>query len=352
VTRFVRALLAAAAVLPTVAAAPSLAKSAYQLDSAITLPGPVGGWDYLAFEPARNYLFIGRRAEGAVVYDATAKRVVKVIEASEGANAILLVPEFDRGYTVNGDGSVTAFQLSTLAKIDRIKLGDDADAGLYEPVTKQIAVTMGDSKQIAFLDAKTGKHVATLKMPGEKLEAAQPDGQGGFFLAERDRNAVAHIDARKHAVISEYPTKGCDEPTGLAIDAVHHRLFVGCRGAKPALGVLDSETGATVTVLEIGRGNDGVIYDSDERTIYCSNGIDANLVLYRQLDADRYELLEAPTTRPLARTMAFDPIGKRLFLVTAEGTVDPAQKINRAVAPFYANRFFADSFAVLTFVRR
>ncbi|GIL41143.1 YncE family protein [Roseiterribacter gracilis] len=344
------AALAAAGLCATMG--PASAKGFYQLEKAITLPGQVSGWDYLAFDATRNRLFVGRRAEGAAVYDAAAHRVVKVIEDSKGANAIILVPEFDRAYTVNGDGSSTVFQLSTLNKIDRIKLGDDADAGLYEPVTKQIAVTMGDSKQIAFLDARTGRRIAILKMESEKLEAAQPDGKGGFFVAQRDRNAVAHIDARKHTVLAEYPTKGCDEPTGLAFDAAHHRLFVGCRGAKPVLGVLDSETGATVTTLEIGRGNDGVIYDAGEQTIFSSNGIDANLVLYRQIDADHYELLEALTTRPLARTMALDPVTKRLFVATAEGTVDPTQKINRAVAPFYANRFFPDSFAVLTFARR
>ena len=33
----------------------------------------------------------------------------------------------------------------------------------------------------------------------------------------------------------------------------------------------------------------------------------------------------------------------------AEGTADPAKKINKAVAPFYPNRYFPNTFAVLTF---
>jgi hypothetical protein len=38
-----------------------------------------------------------------------------------------------------------------------------------------------------------------------------------------------------------------------------------------------------------------------------------------------------------------------VYLVTAEGTADPSKKINKAVAPFYPNRYFADTFTVLTF---
>ena len=36
-------------------------------------------------------------------------------------------------------------------------------------------------------------------------------------------------------------------------------------------------------------------------------------------------------------------------MVTAEGTADPGKKINKAVAPFYPNRYFPDTFTVLTY---
>ena len=50
--------------------------------------------------------------------------------------------------------------------------------------------------------------------------------------------------------------------------------------------------------------------------------------------------------------MALDPASKKLYLVTAEGVVDPAHEINRGAAPFYLNRYFADSFTLLTYSRR
>jgi hypothetical protein len=342
-------LAASLAVVIAAFACPTLAQQFYHLESAVLLKSAAPDWDYVTLDPSRGYLFIGRRGEGVVVYDVKTKKVVRTIDKTDDANAITLVPEFDRGYSTNGDGTTTAFQLSTLKTIDRIKIGEDADSGFYDPVTKQIAFTMGDSKAIAFVDAKTGSVLGKLAMESKKLDGTVPDGEGNLFMALRDRNSVVKIDVAARKVTGEWKTTGCDEPTGIAFDRVNKRIFVGCRGKSPVLAVLDSDSGRVVTTVEIGRGNDGVIYDPATRKIYTSNGVDANLVIYDQVDADTYKLAEATTTRPYARTMALDPSSKKIYLVTAEGTADPAKKINKAVAPFYPNRYFPNTFAVLTF---
>lgn len=341
--------LTCVALAVAIVACPTQAQQFYHLESAVVLKSAAPDWDYVTLDANRDYLFIGRRGDGVTVYDVKAKKVVRTIDKTDDANAITLVPEFDRGYTTNGDGTTTAFQLSTLKPIDRIKFGEDADSGFYDPVTKQIAFTMGDSKAIAFVDAKTGSVVGKLPMESKKLDGTVPDGEGNLFMALRDRNAVAKIDAKQRKVMGEWQTAPCEEPTGIAFDKANKRIFVGCRGKNPVLAVLDSDSGKVVTTLEIGRGNDGVVYDAATHRIFTSNGVDGNLVIYDQVNADTYKLAEATTTRPYARTMALDPKTKKVYLVTAEGTADPAKKINKSVAPFYPNRYFANTFTVLTY---
>ena len=330
-------------------AAAAQAQQFYHLESAVTLKGAAPDWDYVTLDPVRGHLFIGRRGDGVTVFDVHAKKAVRNIDKSEDANAIAVIPEFDRGYTINGDGTTTVFQLSTLKFIDRIKIGEDADSAFYDPVTKQLAFTMGDSKKIAFVDAKTGKVVGELPMDSKKLDGTVADDEGNMFMALRDRNSVARIDVAQRKVTADWKTAPCEEPTGIAFDKANKRIFVGCRGKNPVLAVLDSDSGKVITTLEIGRGNDGVIYDPATHKIYTSNGVDANLIIYDQVNPDTYKLAEATTTRPYARTMALDPKTKKIYLVTAEGTADPAKKINKAVAPFYPNRYFPDTFTVLTF---
>jgi DNA-binding beta-propeller fold protein YncE len=341
--------LAFAVVGITAFAAAAQAQQFYHLESAVLLKAAAPDWDYVTLDPARGYLFIGRRGDGVTVFDVHTKKVVRNIDKSEDANAVVLVPEFDRGYTINGDGSTTIFQLSTLKTIDRAKVGEDADSAFYDPATKQLAFTMGDSKKIAFVDAKTGKVVGELPMDSKKLDGTVPDGEGNMFMALRDKNSVAKIDAKERKLVGDWKTAPCEEPTGIAFDKANKRLFVGCRGKNPVLAVLDSDSGKVITTLDIGRGNDGVIYDPATHKVYTSNGIDGNLVIYDQVNADTYKLAEATTTRPYARTMALDPKTKKIYLVTAEGTADPSKKINKAVAPFYPNHYFPDTFTVLTY---
>jgi DNA-binding beta-propeller fold protein YncE len=338
------------AALAVAAVAGSMTASAfYRLESAVTLKSAQPDWDYVTLDPARGYLFIGRRGEGAVVYDVKSRKALRTIDKSDGAGAIVLVSEFDRGYTANEYGTTTIFQLSTLKTLDRVKFGEDSDSGFYDPVTKQIAFTMGDSSAIAFVDARTGKVLDTMKVDSKKLDGTAPDGEGNLLMALRDKNLVVKIDVAQRKVAAQWPTTGCEQPTGLAYDREHKRIFVGCRGAKPVLAVMDAGSGQVITTLDIGRGNDGVIYDSATHRIYTSNGVDANLVIYEQVDPNTYKLVEATTTRPYARTMALDLKTKKVYLVTAEGTADPAKKINKGVASFYPNRYFADTFTVLTY---
>ena len=344
-----KTMIACAALGIATAASCPPANAFYHLESAVTLKSEKPDWDYVTFDPARGYLFIGRRGEGAIVYDVKARKVLRTIDKSDDAGAIVLVPEFDRGYTANEDGTTTIFQLSTLKTITRTKFGADSDSGFYDPITRQIAFTMGDSSAVAFVDARTGKVLDTMKVDSKKLDGTVPDGEGNLLMALRDKNLVVKIDVAQRKLIAQWPTTGCEQPTGLAYDKEHKRIFVGCRGAKPVLAVMDADSGQVIATPDIGRGNDGVIYDAATRRIYTSNGVDANLVIYEQGDANTYKLVEATTTRPYARTMALDPKTKKLYLVTAEGTADPAEKINSAVARFYPNRYFRNTFVVLTF---
>lgn len=321
----------------------------YHLESATMLKSAAPDWDYVTLDAPRGHLFIGRRGDGMAVYDVKRNKLLRTLDNAADAGAAMLVPEFDKGYTANGDGSTTVFRLSTLKTLARVKFGEDADAGVYDPVSKQIAFTMGDSGAIAFVDAKTSAVLGTLAVDSKKLDGAAPDGAGNLFMALRDRNLVVKIDVAAPKLIEQWPTGACTEPTGLSYDAANKRIFVGCRGANPMLAVLDADTGKVVATLPIGRGNDGVVYDAGTHNIYTSNGVDGNLVIYHQIDKDNYQLVEATTTRAYARTMAFDPATKKVYSVTAQGTADPARKINTAVATFYPNHYFANTFTVLTY---
>lgn len=321
----------------------------YHLETTATLAGAAPGWDYLTVDSRRGYLFLGRRALGVTVYDTAKHAIVGQIARSEGANIAALVPEADRGYTANEDGSTTVFQLSTLETLDRVKLGESADAAFYEPATGQVVFTLGDTQELVFLDARTAKPLGRVHMNAEELEAVAADGQGYVYVNERDKNRLAKVDARTHALLAEWPLAGCEMPTGLAIDMAAGRLFAGCKGDHPVLAIVDSASGRVIATPAIGRGNDGVVYDPAARRVFTSNGVDANIVVFDQLGPEEYRFAGAFTTRPIARTMGFDPVTRKIYTMTAEGVVDPAKSVNTRAAAFYPNRYLDNTLTLLTY---
>ncbi len=321
----------------------------FRLQAAVKLPGKAPDWDYLSYDAARGHLFMALRDAGLWVFDTRRQRLLRRMPMTRGAGASLIVPALGRGYATNEDGSVTVFNLATLTPIRRVKFAGDADAATYDPVSGRIAFISAESRRVTFMDARTLAIVGHVELETKKADASVADGSGSILLNERDRNMVARIDVVTAKITAEWPTTGCTQPTGMAYDAADHRAFIGCRGAKPVLAVLNTDTGAIVATLDLGRGNDGVAYDRAHRRIITTNGVEANIVVFHQDDADHYRLEQAITTRPSARTLAYDAAGQRIFTVTAEGVVNPRQPVNSGPSAFYPNAYYDNSFTVLTY---
>ncbi len=325
----------------------------YQLESALVIKSPtVPNWDYLAIDPTRPVLYITRREDGVLMYDTEKKQITGVLENTVGGNAVTIVQELDRLFVTNLDGSLTIFQLSNLKQVARNSYGESADNAFYDPVTKQLVITEGDQKKAVFVDAQTGKQTGVLEYDSEKLEGTAADGKGFMYMALRDRDKVLKIDTKQRKVVAEWPVPGFKLPNGVAYDAANNRLFVTTRGDNPSVLVFDVATGKIVASPAIGRNNDVIVFDPEAKKIYTSNGLDGTLVIIDQVDANTYKLAEAATTRPWARTMAVDFKTKKVYLVTAEGTVDTAKAWKASIAPFYPNKYFKDTFTLLTYSRK
>jgi len=294
-------------------------------------------------------LFIARRGAGLFVFDTARQRLIGRIADSEGAGATLIIPVLDRGFSTNEDGTTTVFDLASLKTVRRVKFADDGDAASYDARTGRIAFISAESRTVTLFDPIGLKPIQTVKIDAKKADGSATDGRGHLFLNERDRNAVIRIDMARGEVTAEWPTTGCEQPTGMAIDAADSRGFIGCRGAKPVILVIDLSNGRVIATLPLGRGNDGVAYDALRHRVITTNGIEANIVVYRQEAPDTYWLEQAVTTRPNARTMAYNSEGNQVFTVTAQGVVDPSKPVNSGPSQFYPNKYYDDSFEVLTY---
>ena len=92
---------------------------------------------------------------------------------------------------------------------------------------------------------------------------------------------------------------------------------------EPKMVVMDATSGKVITSFPIGRGVDYASFDTGAKLIFfsCSEGV---LNIFHEKSSDEYEDAGAVKTQPSAKTMAFDPKTKKIFLSAAEYTETPA----------------------------
>ena len=318
----------------------------YVLKRETKFPGNKVGWDYLNFDKSSRRLFIARRDEGVWVYTPDTGKMEK-IRQSENANGVALAPDLNRGYTTNRDGTSTVFNLKTLKPITRVKVAEDNDANAYDPATHQVAFVNGDSNGVTLLNAADNNVVTKITLDSEKPEFPAVDGHGMLYIALQDKNVIGAIDLRRHTMTARWPTTGCTQPTATRIVPGGKRLLVGCRGDKPVLLVMDTSDGHIVATVPIGHGVDAVQYDPASGMIFASAGVDSSVTIIHAAGNDSYAAVDTVGTRPMARTMEFDPKTGALYLVTAEYNMRPsADGKSKPVTTFRPN-----SFTLLTYVK-
>jgi DNA-binding beta-propeller fold protein YncE len=282
--------------------------------------GGVGGFDYISIDSSARRLYVSHATQVEVL-DADSGKVVGTIPDTPGVHGAAIASPFKHGFTSNGrENKVSMFDSTTLALIKKIDVGKGPDGIYYEPKTKRVFTNNHGTHDITAIDAATGEVVGTVQAKGDG-ESAIIGADGLVYVNIEDTAEVIVFDPQSLEVKKRFPIGVAKVPTGLAYDAKTKRLFIGCRN-EPKMVVMDATNGKIINSFPIGSGVDYAGFDPDAHLIFfsCSDG---TLSIYREKSADVYEDAGALKTQPSARTMAFDPKTKKIFLPAAEYTETP-----------------------------
>ena len=119
-------------------------------------------------------------------------------------------------------------------------------------------------------------------------------------------NTVVSVDIARRVVVQRWPLQGCDAPTGMAIDEIHRRLFIGCN-ATAVLAVFDLDEHRVVATVPIGKSPDSVAFDPALSRIY-TTGKSGVLVVVRQEDPNKYKVIDTIHLHYGAHTLTVDPV--------------------------------------------
>ena len=141
------------------------------------------------------------------------------------------------------------------------------------------------------------------------------------YVNIEDKSELQRIDPRRETAAPGLSLAPCEEPSGLAADVEHKRLFAVC--GNKLLAVVDPVANRLVTTVPIGAGVDAAAFDPSRQLVFASNG-EGTLTVIHEDDPNHYTVVETVPTQRSARTCALDAATHRLFLPAAEFGPTPA----------------------------
>ena len=289
-------------------------------------PGSTGEYfDYVTVDPTARRVYLSR-GSAVQVMDADSGESLGFIPGFKRQHGVALAPEFNRGFISDGSAAkIAIFDLKTLKTVGEAKADPDTDCMVYDPASKNIFSMNGDSNSSTVVNAKTGAVVKTIALGGAP-EFAVADGNGMLYANLADKDQIAAIDTRTLEVKSHWPVAPEGEPTALAIDSEHHRLFSA--GRKPQmLAILNADNGKVIQSFPITAGTDAAAYDPGTGMIFVST-LDGNIDIFHEDSPDKYSEVDTVKTQYGAKTMGLDTKTHELFLDTADFGTPPAPSAN------------------------
>lgn len=298
------------------------ADAPYRLVGEIPIGGD-GGWDYLSVDAAARRLYV-THGGAVVVVDIDKGAVAGSIADTPGVHGFALAPDLQRGYASNGrESKVSVVDLKELKTLAKVPTGENPDAILYEPGRHLVYSFNGRGCSATVIETASNGVIATIVLPGKPEFASADPAAGRVYCNIEDKNEVVALDVRTHRIVDTWPTAPGDEPAGMAMDAVQHRLFVGCH--NKIMLMLDASNGKVLSSVPIGTGVDATAFDPGTRLVFSSCG-DGSVTIAHEDTPETLTVVQTLATERGARTMTLDPKTHRIYLASArfETPADPA----------------------------
>ena len=276
----------------------------------IASKGKAGALDHLGADWKNSRLFVANEINDSLdVVDVKNNKLVQQVPGQKRIHGVAYAADLDRIFAGNGEGVCNALDGRDYSLLKSIPL-PGANNVRYDPRTHHVFV--GGDKALVVIDAKTLERVAAVKLPASPRGFQIASKQPRAFVNTGSPCHVAVVNTDNNDVVALYSFEKEKGLGPLALDESNGRVFVGVRG-KPRLAVLDWESGKEVASVPIPEGSDDMFFDAMSKRIYisCSSGF---VAVIRQSDADHYESVAQISTIKGAKTSAYDPSAKKLYL--------------------------------------
>jgi DNA-binding beta-propeller fold protein YncE len=292
------------------------AEGSYYFIAKIDIGGE-GGWDYAATDEAARRIYVTHQTK-IVVIDIDKNEVVGEIADTPGVHGFAIAPELGLGFSSNGrENKASIVDLKTLQTTAKADTGSNPDGILYVPGVQE-AYTFNrnrNSPSATVFEAKTGKPITTITLPGTPEFAVVDLKAGRIYNNIDSKNLIVAIDIKTHEVVAQWPTAPGEGCSGMAIDLANHRLFAGC---DDVMIMMDSISGKVVGSVPIGAGVDANRFDPGAKLAFASCGQAGNVTIAKEETPEKLAVVQTLETARGSRTMTLDARTHRIYLAAVD----------------------------------
>jgi len=296
----------------------------FRLVKTIPLPHVSGRIDHLSIDLKNHRLFISALGYNSVlVLDLKTEKIIHRISGLEYPQGVLYIPKLNKLFvSTAGDGKLFVYDAANYKLQKTIDFGSDADNLRYDPASGIIYVAYG-SGGLGLVNVKNNRLIRKINLD-DHPEAFSINKQDSLiFVNIPDARELVTISLKNYKVVNKTSFISSLGNFPMALDSVHHRLFVGYR-LPPRLKVFNSQTMKVIATLKIDRDADDIYYDTEKNQIYISCG-GGYLEVIRQETPDSYKLEARIITEEGARTSLYVPQQKYFYLAVPKSEHNSAQ---------------------------
>jgi len=306
---------------------PSLSKVAD-----IPLPGNATRFDYQSFDLQTGVLYFSHMGDGElVVFDTSARKVVRSLPGFPSVTGVLAVPELYRVFaSVPGNHEIAVVDTQTLQVAIRIPDGEFPDGLAYVPELHRLFVSDERGGKETVIDAQTCRCIATMEMGGEVGNTQYDPVSQRIFSNVQTKNQLVAIDPKTNHIVGCHTLTSADFPHGLLIDAPKRLAFVACERNSKLL-VVDLETFEVKQTFSTGEGPDVLAFDSGLERLYVAT--ESGILSIFQLHGKKLEKLEDLSVAPNAHTISVDSKTHLVYLPLKNVQGRPVLRIMRPSLP-------------------
>jgi len=305
-----------------------------QLQHTVELPGYTGDFDHFAVDRQRSRLLLAAEDHGTLeVFDLKTGKHLRTITGFETPHSILVQPGASTILVTDSGNSMSKLLDSdTYEKKGAVTLVPGADSIGYDPAEHVVYVVTGGkdanmkTAELAAVDPDTGEKKRALTFQDDHVEAMAIEKDGNrLFINLTQTNKLAVVDRKTMKLLALWPVPPAQQNAMVALDSLHHRLYLGCR--KPGMIVtMNSDTGEITGTVPGPLRSDELLFDAASHRLYMPGG-EGYIGVYDTSDPDHLKMISRVLSAPGAKTGILIPDMKEIVLAASPGDTKATAKV-------------------------